>query len=241
MYRCIHISLCMCMCTVDFTILHSPATFLPGSTSSCPACPSRAIPSAWPSSTWWAARATQRCTSCVRRMGWILPKVGLLIVHYWDSNLVGGLVAINFEFSQKYWEWIIIPIDEVIFFRGVAKNHQPVMVETSAIPFKIENCKTMGCMLSYFPIAIHHGKLGCSLMGWYWDTMVCSWDIYVILRTSCGKRWLQSPMPELLYVAARFPTWLELGQRDIEGIQSHAHGIWDVIQWYIICRLKHQK
>ena len=38
--------------------------------------------------------------------------------------LVGGLVAI-FLFSQKYWECLIIPIDGLIFFKGVAKNHQP--------------------------------------------------------------------------------------------------------------------
>ena len=36
--------------------------------------------------------------------------------------LLGGLVAINFGFSQKYWVAIIIPIDELIFFRGVAQT-----------------------------------------------------------------------------------------------------------------------
>ena len=35
----------------------------------------------------------------------------------------GGLVA-SF-YVPIYWVSIIIPIDEVIFFRGVAKNHQP--------------------------------------------------------------------------------------------------------------------
>ena len=35
--------------------------------------------------------------------------------------LVGGLVAINLAFSQKYWECLIIPIDELLFFRGVAQ------------------------------------------------------------------------------------------------------------------------
>ena len=34
-------------------------------------------------------------------------------------TLVGGLVAMNFACSQKYWEFLIIPIDELtlIFFR----------------------------------------------------------------------------------------------------------------------------
>ena len=44
-----------------------------------------------------------------------------------NTSLVGGLVAMNFEFSQKYWVYVIIPIDEVMFFRGVALAHQPVM------------------------------------------------------------------------------------------------------------------
>ena len=35
------------------------------------------------------------------------------------------LVAINFIFPWKYWVSIIIPIDELIFFRGVALAHQP--------------------------------------------------------------------------------------------------------------------
>ena len=39
------------------------------------------------------------------------------------NGLVGGLVAINFIFP--YTGNVIIPIDEVIFFRGVAINHQP--------------------------------------------------------------------------------------------------------------------
>ena len=39
-----------------------------------------------------------------------------------DFLLVGGLVAINFIFSQEYWEFLIIPIDELIFFRGVAQS-----------------------------------------------------------------------------------------------------------------------
>ena len=33
----------------------------------------------------------------------------------------------NFEFSHMAWVYVIIPIDEVILFRGVAKNHQPVL------------------------------------------------------------------------------------------------------------------
>ena len=39
-------------------------------------------------------------------------------------SLVGGLVAI-FYFSIYIGNWIIIPIDELIFFRGVQPNHQP--------------------------------------------------------------------------------------------------------------------
>ena len=37
-----------------------------------------------------------------------------------DPKLVDGLVAINFIFSI-YWVAFIIPIDELIFFRGVAQ------------------------------------------------------------------------------------------------------------------------
>ena len=37
---------------------------------------------------------------------------------------VGGLVAF-FLFSHSYWVAIIIPIAELIFFRGVALAHQP--------------------------------------------------------------------------------------------------------------------
>ena len=40
----------------------------------------------------------------------------LLLLH-----LVGGLVAMNFVFPYIYWVSIIIPIDELIFFRGVAQ------------------------------------------------------------------------------------------------------------------------
>ena len=39
-------------------------------------------------------------------------------------HLVGGLVAINLIFP--YIGFLIIPIDFVIFFRGVALAHQPV-------------------------------------------------------------------------------------------------------------------
>ena len=38
-------------------------------------------------------------------------------------HLVGGLE--HFLFFPSYWEYIIIPTDEVIFFRGVGLNHQP--------------------------------------------------------------------------------------------------------------------
>ena len=42
--------------------------------------------------------------------------------------LVGGLEWFRtfLKFSHEYWVAVIIPIDELIFFRGVAKNHQPV-------------------------------------------------------------------------------------------------------------------
>ena len=44
------------------------------------------------------------------------------------SDLVGGLVAI-FYFPNifPYIGFLIIPIDELIFFRGVALAHQPVI------------------------------------------------------------------------------------------------------------------
>ena len=42
------------------------------------------------------------------------------------SSLVGGLVAIFYFPIQLGIS--IIPIDEIIFFRGVAKNHQPVIL-----------------------------------------------------------------------------------------------------------------
>ena len=41
-------------------------------------------------------------------------------------HLVGGLE--HFLFFPSYWEYIIIPTDEVIFFRGVGLNHQPDMI-----------------------------------------------------------------------------------------------------------------
>ena len=34
----------------------------------------------------------------------------------------------QFYFSHSYWVSVIIAIDELIFFRGVAKNHQPVEI-----------------------------------------------------------------------------------------------------------------
>ena len=38
---------------------------------------------------------------------------------WWQNRweLVGGLVAIKFLFSHSYWVYVIIPIDEIIFFR----------------------------------------------------------------------------------------------------------------------------
>ena len=47
--------------------------------------------------------------------------------------LVGGLVAI-FLFSHEYWVAFIILIDELIFFRGVAKKHQPDMIFMTYTP-----------------------------------------------------------------------------------------------------------
>ena len=48
--------------------------------------------------------------------------------------LVGGLVAINWAFSHIIIGLRIIPIDEVIFFRGVfAKKHQPVILPSHII------------------------------------------------------------------------------------------------------------
>ena len=46
---------------------------------------------------------------------------------YVNTHLVGGLVAIFY--FPIYWEFPIIPIDELIFFRGVARNHQPVVCD----------------------------------------------------------------------------------------------------------------
>ena len=46
------------------------------------------------------------------RYSWIYIPIGYL---------VGGLVAMNLAFSHEYWVAIIIPIDELIFFRGVAQ------------------------------------------------------------------------------------------------------------------------
>ena len=43
------------------------------------------------------------------------------IFHPQPQLLVGGLVAINLAFSHSYWVSIIIPTDELIFFRGVAQ------------------------------------------------------------------------------------------------------------------------
>ena len=47
------------------------------------------------------------------------------IMQFSKLTLVGGLVAINFIFPKKYWVSIIIPIDELIFFRGVETVAQP--------------------------------------------------------------------------------------------------------------------
>ena len=48
---------------------------------------------------------------------------------YRPTYLVGGLVAI-FYFPINYWVAFIIPIDELIFFRGVFPlAHQPVITE----------------------------------------------------------------------------------------------------------------
>ena len=39
--------------------------------------------------------------------------------------MAGWWFGCHFLFSHSYWVAVIIPIDELIFFRGVAKNHQP--------------------------------------------------------------------------------------------------------------------
>ena len=58
--------------------------------------------------------------------GWWLVDESL--AEWWDleikhefGNLVGGNWLPFLAFSQKYWESLIIPIDELIFFRGVAQ------------------------------------------------------------------------------------------------------------------------
>ena len=45
-----------------------------------------------------------------------------LLLDMWYTYLVGGLVAINIGFLI-----LIIPIDELVFFRRVQANHQPVI------------------------------------------------------------------------------------------------------------------
>ena len=46
------------------------------------------------------------------------------------ESLVGGLVAMNFIFPKKKWECLHHPNwRNPSFFRGVARNHQPVSIE----------------------------------------------------------------------------------------------------------------
>ena len=46
------------------------------------------------------------------------------MVNLWLIYLVGGGLELFFYFSI-YWENVIIPIDELIFFEWVGLNHQP--------------------------------------------------------------------------------------------------------------------
>ena len=56
-------------------------------------------------------------SSCQRMRTWLVGG----LEHQFYSWLVGGLVAINFIFPLINRVSIIIPIDELIFFRGVAQ------------------------------------------------------------------------------------------------------------------------
>ena len=47
---------------------------------------------------------------------------------FWIEISSAWWFGCHFLFSQKYWEFLIIPIDELIFFRGVALAHQPVIL-----------------------------------------------------------------------------------------------------------------
>ena len=71
--------------------------------------------------------------------------------------LVGGLVAIFGLFSQKYWVAVLIPIDELIFFRGVqTTNDQPGMDSSNnpiAILDPIPGSKPDPEAPSFFPAA----------------------------------------------------------------------------------------
>ena len=78
--------------------------------------------------------------------------------NWWFQSLVGGLVAMFWIFPLILGI-IIIPSDELIFFRGVAKNHQPVKLqlyggfpESSGYPQIIH--VQMGCSLNLS--TIHH-------------------------------------------------------------------------------------
>ena len=53
--------------------------------------------------------------------GWL----GLHWHPYTHYILVGGDWLPFLAFSQKYWVSVIIPLDELLFFRGVFFNHQP--------------------------------------------------------------------------------------------------------------------
>ena len=51
------------------------------------------------------------------------------------------MVAINLAFSHQYWVYVIIPIDELIFFRGVAKNHQPDVCFPHVQTLHMDRCR----------------------------------------------------------------------------------------------------
>ena len=58
--------------------------------------------------------------------GWWFGTFFCISIFFVIGKLVGGLVAIFGIFPEILG---IIPIDELIFFRGVAKNHQPVSID----------------------------------------------------------------------------------------------------------------
>ena len=100
----------------------------------CPR-PVPAVPAATPprsGRTWRGRRCSGRFWtldgSIVSRSNWIQSKTGWWFGCHLVMDIVIWLVVIVmncFLFSHWYWEFLIIPIDELIFFRGVQTNHQP--------------------------------------------------------------------------------------------------------------------